>query len=93
MEGLLVPGTEVISHSIEINGKNEDADGSACFNIGSGDVEDAPAGNALNKFNVFEKDGAVYIRGTEADIKAGQRNPVTKCSVSQPMERVVIIGG
>ncbi|KAJ5605137.1 hypothetical protein N7510_010291 [Penicillium lagena] len=65
----------------------------ACFNIGTGDVEDAPAPNALNKFDVFEKNGAVYIRGTEADIKAGQRNPVVKCSVSQPEERVVIVGG
>lgn len=65
----------------------------ACFNIRSGDVEDAPAPNALNKFDVFEKDGAVYIRATEADIKAGQRNPVLKCSVSKPEERVVIVGG
>ncbi|KAJ5096312.1 hypothetical protein NUU61_005668 [Penicillium alfredii] len=65
----------------------------ACFNIGSGDVEDAPAPNALNKFDVFEKDGAVYIRGTETDIKAGQRNPVVQCSVSKPEERVVIVGG
>lgn len=56
-------------------------------------MEDAPAPNALNKFDVFEKNGAVYIRGTEADIKAGQRNPVIKCSVSQPEERVVIVGG
>lgn len=64
----------------------------ACFNIGSGDVEDAPAPNALNKFEVFEKDGGVYIRGEEAAIRAGQRDPVLKCSVSSP-ERVVVIGG
>ncbi|KAJ5698196.1 Apoptosis-inducing factor 1 [Penicillium macrosclerotiorum] len=65
----------------------------ACFNIHTGDVEDAPALNALNKFDVFEKDGAVYIHGTEADIKAGQRNPVLKCTASEPEERVVVVGG
>lgn len=64
----------------------------ACFNIRSGDVEDAPAPNALNKFGVVEKDGAVYVKGDEADIRAGQRNPVGKCSASQP-ERVVVVGG
>ncbi|KAJ5580181.1 Apoptosis-inducing factor 1 [Penicillium hispanicum] len=65
----------------------------ACFNITTGDVEDAPALNALNKFDVFEKDGAVYIRATEADIRAGQRDPVIKCSASKTDEKVVIIGG
>ncbi|KAJ5810587.1 Apoptosis-inducing factor 1 [Penicillium pulvis] len=65
----------------------------ACYNIGTGDVEDAPALNALHKFDAFEKDGAVYIRATEADIKSGQRNPVGQCSVSKSDEKVVIIGG
>ncbi|KAJ5631768.1 Apoptosis-inducing factor 1 [Penicillium longicatenatum] len=65
----------------------------ACYNIGTGDVEDAPALNALHKFDAFEKDGAVYIRATEADIKSGQRNPVGKCSISDSDDKVVIIGG
>ncbi|KAJ5681474.1 Apoptosis-inducing factor 1 [Penicillium maclennaniae] len=39
-----------------------------------------------------EKNGAVYILGTENDIKSGHRNPVGKCSVSSE-EKVVIIGG
>lgn len=64
----------------------------ACFNIGSGDVEDAPAPNALNKFDVFEKDGAVYIKGDEGAIRAGQRDPVLKCAASEP-GNVVVIGG
>ncbi|KAI9925704.1 hypothetical protein ASPWEDRAFT_113368 [Aspergillus wentii DTO 134E9] len=64
----------------------------ACFNIGSGDVEDAPAPNALNKFEVVEKNGAVYIKGEESAIRFGQRDPVLKCSASEP-ERVVIVGG
>ncbi|KAF4213189.1 hypothetical protein CNMCM8980_010479 [Aspergillus fumigatiaffinis] len=64
----------------------------ACFNIGSGDVEDAPAPNALNKFELVEKNGAVYIKGEEAAIKSGQRDPVFKCSPSTA-EKVVIVGG
>lgn len=64
----------------------------ACFNIGSGDVEDAPAPNALSKFEVYEKNGAVYIKGDEETIRSGQRNPVPKGNVSRP-ERVVVVGG
>ncbi|PWY77107.1 AIF-like mitochondrial oxidoreductase [Aspergillus heteromorphus CBS 117.55] len=64
----------------------------ACFNVVSGDVEDAPAPNALKKFEVFEKNGAVYINAEEADIKASQRNPAIKCSASSP-EKLVIVGG
>ncbi|KAJ5312963.1 hypothetical protein PENANT_c018G07979 [Penicillium antarcticum] len=65
----------------------------ACFNVTTGDVEDAPAPNALNKFEVFEKENAVYIRAREEDVKAGQRNPVTKCNVSKPEEKVIVVGG
>ncbi|KAJ5981701.1 hypothetical protein N7499_009247 [Penicillium canescens] len=65
----------------------------ACFNVTTGDVEDAPAPNALNKFEVFEKEGAVYIRAREEDVKAGQRNPVVKCSVTKPEEKVIVVGG
>ncbi|KAJ5632156.1 Apoptosis-inducing factor 1 [Penicillium lividum] len=65
----------------------------ACFNVSTGDVEDAPALNALHKFDVFEKDGAVYVSATEADIKSGQRNPVGRCSVSNSDDKIVIVGG
>ena len=64
----------------------------ACFNVGSGDVEDAPAPNALNTFEVIEKGDGVYIRGEEKAISSGQRDPILKCSVSDP-HRVVVIGG
>lgn len=64
----------------------------ACFNIGSGDVEDAPAPNALNKFEAFEKEDGVYIRGEEKAIRFGQRDPVLKCNVSEP-HKLVIVGG
>jgi hypothetical protein len=65
----------------------------ACYNVPTGDVEDAPAPNALNKFAVFEKEDGVYILAKEEDVKSGQRNPVVKCSVSQPEEKLVVIGG
>lgn len=55
-------------------------------------MEDAPAPNALNKFDVFEKNGGVYIKGEEAAIRAGQRDPVGKRSVTS-QDRVVVIGG
>ncbi|EAW10911.1 putative AIF-like mitochondrial oxidoreductase (Nfrl) [Aspergillus clavatus NRRL 1] len=64
----------------------------ACFNVGTGDVEDAPAPNALNKYEIVEKNGAVYIKGDEAAIKAGQKDAVFKCSVASP-EKVVVVGG
>ncbi|KAK9312103.1 hypothetical protein V1524DRAFT_440339 [Lipomyces starkeyi] len=64
----------------------------ACFKISTGDVEDAPAPSALNKFEVYEKDGAVYIRAEPAAIKGGQRDPNIKCAVAGP-EKVVVIGG
>ncbi|KAL8671266.1 MAG: hypothetical protein Q9168_004235 [Polycauliona sp. 1 TL-2023] len=64
----------------------------ACFNVGTGDVEDAPALDPLAKFDVYEKDGAVYIKGEEATIKASRRNPNVKCS-AQGQDKVVVVGG
>lgn len=64
----------------------------ACFNVKTGDVEDAPAPDHLHKFDVFEKDGAVYIKGSGDNIKAGRRKPVFKVK-SAGQEKVVIVGG
>ena len=64
----------------------------ACFNVASGDVEDAPALDPLAKFDIVEKGGAVYIKGEESTIKASRRQPNVKCSV-QGQEKVLIIGG
>ncbi len=64
----------------------------ACFNVGTGDVEDAPALDPLAKFDVYEKSGAVYIKGEEATIKASRRNPNVKCA-AQGQEKVVVVGG
>ncbi|KAL8904370.1 MAG: hypothetical protein Q9207_003322 [Kuettlingeria erythrocarpa] len=64
----------------------------ACFNVATGDVEDAPALDPLAKFEVYEKNGAVYIKGEEATIKASRRKPDVKCK-AQGEEKVVVIGG
>lgn len=64
----------------------------ACFSVHTGDVEDAPAPNALNKFEVFENDGGVYIKAEEEKVKSGKRLPVASCKVTGA-EKVVIVGG
>lgn len=64
----------------------------ACFNVASGDVEDSPAPLALNKFDVVEKDGGVYVKGKEADIKGGKRTVNIKTTPSSE-DKLVIVGG
>ncbi|KAL8948252.1 MAG: hypothetical protein Q9222_005550 [Ikaeria aurantiellina] len=64
----------------------------ACFSVGTGDVEDAPALDPLAKFEVYEKSGAVYIKGEEATIKASRRSPNVKCTAAGK-EKVVVVGG
>lgn len=57
-------------------------------------MEDAPAPNALNKFELVEKNGAVYVKGEESAIKSGQRDPAVKCSTSSSdPEKIVVVGG
>lgn len=66
--------------------------GTACFNAHTGDVEDAPAPDNLATFEILEKNGGVYIKGEESDIKNGKRVPNIKCSATGD-EKVVVIGG
>lgn len=68
----------------------------ACFNAKTGDVEDAPALDVLPTFKVTERDGAVYISGDEATIKAGRRKPNFKCTstgAAAQQDKVVVVGG
>lgn len=69
----------------------------ACFSAKTGDVEDAPALDALPVFNVVERDGAVYVTGDEATIKAGRRKPkFQRGSVKKTSDEkrgVVVVGG
>lgn len=64
----------------------------ACFNVATGDIESAPAPDPLTKFDIMEKEGAVYIKGEETSIKNGRRQPNVKCA-AQGQEKVVIVGG
>lgn len=63
----------------------------ACFNIKSGDVEDAPALDPLAKFDVVKKDDGVYVKGSESELKGGRTLQV-KCT-AQGDEKVLVIGG
>lgn len=66
----------------------------ACFNAKTGDVEDAPALDAIPTFGVVERDGAVYISGDEAAIKSSRRKPNFKCGTTADIEdKVVVVGG
>lgn len=67
----------------------------ACFNAKTGDVEDAPALDALPVFKVVERDGAVYLTGEESAIKGSRRKPNFKCAASggAQEEKVVVVGG
>lgn len=64
----------------------------ACFKATNGDIENAPAIDALPSFQVQEKGGAVYISGEKETIKGSRRKPYVKCS-AVGQEKVVIIGG
>lgn len=64
----------------------------ACFSIATGEIEDAPAPNRLHRFEVYEKEGAVYIKADEGAIKAGQRDPNLKCAATT-QDKVVVVGG
>jgi hypothetical protein len=46
----------------------------------------------LAKFDIVEKDGAVYIKGDEELIKANRRAFSVKCT-PQGSEKVVVVGG
>lgn len=68
----------------------------ACFNAKTGDVEDAPALDALPTFRVTSRDGAVYVSGDESTLKAGRRKPrfTPSASPSTPVaDKVLVVGG
>ncbi|KYK57348.1 Pyridine nucleotide-disulfide oxidoreductase, FAD/NAD-binding domain protein [Drechmeria coniospora] len=69
----------------------------ACFDAKTGDVEDAPALDALPVFPVTERDGAVYVTGDEAAIRNSRRSARMNCAVAAAAgagrERIVVVGG
>ncbi|KAJ8106855.1 hypothetical protein OPT61_g9266 [Boeremia exigua] len=56
----------------------------ACFNVTTGDVEDAPALDPISKYEVFERDGAVYVKTDEETLKASRGKLNIKCSALTP---------
>ncbi|KAI9049926.1 hypothetical protein LZ554_006073 [Drepanopeziza brunnea f. sp. 'monogermtubi'] len=65
----------------------------ACFNAKNGDIENAPAVDALPSFQLSEKNGSVYITGEQQTIKGSRRKPNIRISGAQSAEKVVIVGG
>jgi len=63
----------------------------ACFKVSTGDVEDAPALDPLHRFDVIIKDGGVFVKGQESQIKEGRRTLKFKTQAKGP-DKVVILG-
>lgn len=64
----------------------------ACFNVATGDVEDAPALDPLAKFEIIQKNGGVYIKGDKEGITSSRRNLNLKCQ-AQGQEKILVLGG
>ncbi|KAF2743018.1 hypothetical protein M011DRAFT_481150 [Sporormia fimetaria CBS 119925] len=64
----------------------------ACFNVATGNIEDAPAIDPISKYELIERDGAVYIKTDEETIKTNKRPLNLKCSAVSD-EKVLVIGG
>jgi hypothetical protein len=64
----------------------------ACFNVSTGDVEDAPALDPIAKYELVEKDGAVYVKTEESTLKANRRFLNLSCPATSD-EKVLVIGG
>jgi hypothetical protein len=60
--------------------------------VSTGDVEEAPALDPISKYEVFERDGSVYIKTDEDTLKANRRTLNIKCS-SKSDDKVLVIGG
>ena len=65
----------------------------ACFNVTTGDVEDAPALNALAKYDVVEKNGAVFVTADEDQLKSNFPKTLSLKCQAQGAEKVVVVGG
>ncbi|KAF7925233.1 hypothetical protein BELL_0362g00040 [Botrytis elliptica] len=65
----------------------------ACFNASNGDIENAPALDALPSFELSEKNGSVYVTGEEETIKGSRRKPNIRITGGIGSEKVVIVGG
>ncbi|KAH8550711.1 hypothetical protein BGW37DRAFT_498138 [Umbelopsis sp. PMI_123] len=65
----------------------------ACFNVSTGDIEDAPALDSLQKYIVTVQGGEVIIEADEAALAAGRRKPSCVKHSKGNSDTVVIVGG
>ncbi|KAF2668433.1 hypothetical protein BT63DRAFT_425753 [Microthyrium microscopicum] len=65
----------------------------ACFNVTTGDVEDAPALDPLAKYEIEEKDGKVFITGDPKEVKGNFPNSLSIKCKAEGSEKVVVVGG
>lgn len=69
----------------------------ACFNVCTGDIEDAPAINGLHSFTTEIKDGKIHVTANENNTKKDNMSrPPAVSSItisSDDPEHVVIVGG
>jgi hypothetical protein len=64
----------------------------ACFNTSTGEVENAPALDKLQAFEVVIKDGIPYVSADPAALRTGREVPGIPCSIKSD-EQVIIVGG
>ena len=70
----------------------------ACFNVCTGDIEDAPAPAAIHKFEASVKEGTIYVtadpsKTTSANKSRAPSKVRLPASATPPSEGVVIVGG
>jgi nitrite reductase/ring-hydroxylating ferredoxin subunit len=71
------------------------ADHVACFNVCTGDIEDAPGLDSLWAFSAAERDGKIVVKASEKEVKSkvGRVIPKSRTPKDHTKEKVVIVGG
>ncbi|KAF3924199.1 hypothetical protein ABW21_db0201577 [Orbilia brochopaga] len=66
----------------------------ACFDVKTGDIEDAPGLDSLHRFPVIVNDGTLTIEGDENTIKEFSRRPTYSCTAAAASDdNVLVVGG
>ena len=66
----------------------------ACFNVCTGDIEDAPGLDSLWSFNATVKNGKIVVSANEKEVKSKVGRVAAKiASKPEGKETVVIVGG
>lgn len=68
----------------------------ACFNVCTGDIEDAPGLDSLWSFSADVKDGKIVVSASEKEVQSKVGRIVSKARTEKPVqdkESVIIVGG